>query len=279
MLTAMALAAVWMTRDPALSSVPGKPKTSVAAAPQPVAPASQKLATCPLQPAVVMASEQDGQFPLQAEVAGLIAADIATFIVLGKEAAAAGRPRDAEVAFLMSCRVAHKLKGPDSVESADAKYQLGSHYARLALGGGLAAGADRAELLSRAEILYADSLHTYATRYGEADEKSRFAAQGLASVRQTVAQAQKVQPVPEPPPAPAPAHLPAPDLASGTKGPEKPPQPAPPGAGIALTVSPEPATDATVKIRPDSSAVKKCLPAVATLGLCNSDQQQEKKEQ
>ncbi|MDB5869938.1 MAG: hypothetical protein JWP96_2270 [Polaromonas sp.] len=190
-----------------------------------------------MQPAVAAAGEKDGRFPLQEDVSGLMAADIASFIVVGKEAAAAGRPRDAEVAFLMSCRLADKLKGADSVESADAKYQLGAHYARVALDGGLAAGANRAEVLRRAERLYAGSLSSYAAHYGQAHEKSRFASQGLASVRQTLAQAEPVRP------APGPAAVPAEPATAAVQSSSKPsrasvPQPRPHQAKVARAAAP-----------------------------------------
>lgn len=146
--------------------------------------ASGRVVTCPLEPAVAVAGKKDGQFPFQANLSGLTATEIGSFMVIGKDAAAAGRQRDAEVAFMMSCRVADKLKGAYSVESADAKVQLGGHYARLALDGGFAGQASRPELLRRAEFLYLDSLNTYSSSYGPADEKSRFAADGLAAVRQ-----------------------------------------------------------------------------------------------
>ncbi|MDB5744706.1 MAG: hypothetical protein JWR68_3021 [Polaromonas sp.] len=159
---------------------------------------SGQFAACPLQPATVAVDQNDGHFPLQNEVAGLIVADIASFLVVGKTAAANGRSRDAETAFLMACRVADNLKGADSVESADAKFQLGGHYAQLALAAGSVGAANRAELLRRAELLYADSLQAYRARYSEGHEKSRSAAEGLAAVRQTLAQAQLMQPLPGP---------------------------------------------------------------------------------
>ena len=183
-LAAAALAGAWMTLNESSLPVPGKLKT-INPAMQPGVLAPRQFIACPLQATARATDEKDGKFPLQADVSGLIAADIASFIAIGKEAAAAGRPRDAEVAFLMSCRVADKLKGADSVESAEAKSQLGSHYARLALGED---SASRAELLKQAEHLYADSSHIYFLKYGEPHEKSRFAAEGLASVRQTLAQ-------------------------------------------------------------------------------------------
>lgn len=190
-LAAMVVAVAW--RVVSSSSPPaGKPET-VALAPQTPPIESTQASPCPAQPAVAVASAKDGQFPFQPDLAGLTATEIGSFIVIGKESASAGRPRDAETALLMACRLADKLKGTGSVESADAKYQLGWHYATLAHEGlsGPAAG-DRAELLARAQLLYSDSLNAYQAKFGETHEKSRFAAEGLASVRQTLAQAQTV---------------------------------------------------------------------------------------
>ncbi|MEO5659088.1 MAG: hypothetical protein ABIQ90_04720 [Polaromonas sp.] len=197
LLVAVAVAGAWVIIDPDLSLLLVKSKTSVAP-PQPPVPASEQLAACPLQPAAAAAGEKDGQLPLEVGVSGLIAADIGTFIVVGSESVAAGRPRDAEVAFLMACRVADKLKGSNSVESADARYQLGAHYAALAIPGRSDAASHRAELLKRAELLYADSLQVYRLKYGPVHKKSSSASDGLATVRQTLAQAQTLQLEPDP---------------------------------------------------------------------------------
>ena len=269
-LAAAAVVAVWMLPSADTSLAPGKPKTSVAP-PQQIALGSGQLAICPIEPAAIAASDKDGKFPLQTGVEGLIAADITSFIVVGNEAAAADRPRDAEAAFLMACRVADKLGGAGSIESADAKYQLGSHYAKLALGTG---GANRAELLKRAESLYRDSLQTSIAHHGKAHEKSQLAAQGLAAVKQTLAQGENVQakPATAAAPAPAPALVSVPVLEQELvtdAGLKKPADPAPPGAAAALTVSPSPATDAGAKARQDLPIVKQCPEAVAALGLCN----------
>lgn len=182
-LAATVLMAAWMTLPESASFASGRPEIGKPAMLAGV-PASKSFAACPLQPAAPVAGEKDGQFPLQADVSGLIAADIASFIAIGKEAVAAGRLRDAEVAFLMACRTADTLKGADSVASAEAKFQLGAHYARLAVH---ADPASRAELLRQAERLYADSSHTYLLTQGQADEMARFAAEGLATVRQRLA--------------------------------------------------------------------------------------------
>lgn len=183
MLSAAALVAAWMTLHESASPASSRLTTSSSARLAGV-PASRPFVACPLQPAAPVAGEKDGQFPLLADASGLIAADIASFIAIGKGAAATGQLRDAEVAFLMACRTADTLKGADSVESAEAKSQLGAHYARLAVP---ADPASRTQLLRQAELLYADSSHTYLVTHGQADERARFAAEGLAAVRQRLA--------------------------------------------------------------------------------------------
>ena len=248
-LAATATVGVWRLFESDLWRVRGAARTSVATT-QPGAQASGQLTTCPMEPVAAAASEKDGLFPLQSSVEGLIAADITSFMVIGSQSVVAGRTRDAEAAFLMSCRVAEKLKGAASVESAEAKYQLGSLYERLAINGSAAGGADRAELLGRAERLYQDSLQAAVAQYGKAHEKSRLAAQGLEAVRQTLVQRENLQPTPAPVPVPAPV-------------------PALPSTAAAPPARPVPATGAEARSRQEPSVLKKCPEAVATLGLCN----------
>ena len=207
-----------------------------------------------------MAGDKDGRFPMQADESGLIAADIASFLVLGQAASAAGRVRDADVTLLMSCRIADKLKGSASVESADARYQLGLHYSELALHEGPAGAANRPELRARAEALYADSLLAYAARFGDMHEKSRLAADGLALARQTLAQTPR-------PGAPAPDPATNADLSVKA---EKPSGPARPDTTAATpTQRTLPATGGEAKILQAPLSIKDCPPAVATLGLCD----------
>jgi uncharacterized protein len=194
-------------------------------APQPAALASSQVAACPLRPVTAVAGENDGKFPLQAGVAGLVATDIASFIVVGREAAASGRSRDAEVAFLMACQLADKLKGVDSVESAEARYELGSHYAKLALDGSPATAPNRDQLRSQAERLYLDSLQLYHFNHftnGQGREKPAFASQEPVPVQQTLAQGESLQPAPEPLPMPMVVN-PAQDHAASTEEPARPP--------------------------------------------------------
>ena len=204
-LLAVALTGAWMGLGPAFFSLNDKfgatESTSGA-----IAPGGLLINACPLQPAIAAAGEKDGQFPLQADVSGLTATDIGSFLVIGKQSALAGRPRDAEVAFLMACRVADKIKGTSSVESADARYQLGAHYGALALAVTTPRGLNQAELLQRAEGLYADSLPALIANYGKSGDKSKQAGEGLSAVRLALAQPpQDSRPAPDDLPVQAPA--------------------------------------------------------------------------
>lgn len=187
-------AGVWLFINPSSLRMADNDKTTVIPAPVVArALAPEPFAACPSQPAAPVAGQKDGKFLMQGDLSGTAATDTTRFIVAGKEAAVAGRPRDAEVAFLMACRVADKFKGASSVESADAKYQLAWQYEWLAREDGLAAGANRAELLKRADSLYSDSLKVYLAKFGPNHEKARFAADGLAAVQQILANGPPVQ--------------------------------------------------------------------------------------
>jgi len=160
-------------------------------APAGVAVPSHQIAGCPLQSATVAADEKDGRFNMPAELYGYAGPDSRAFIAIGKEAAAEGRRRDAEIALLMSCRVADRVRGSGSLEAADARYQLGRHYDSLARQADPAVAADPSELLRRAQLLYSDSLRIYAAAYGEEHEKARAAAEGLAGLRERLAGARE----------------------------------------------------------------------------------------
>lgn len=180
----------------------------------------QPVAGCPLQPALAAAQPKDGRYRMPAELSGYTVRDIGAFLVIGKEAAAASRPRDAEIAFLVSCRVADQLRGAGSLEAADARYQLARVY-DAALHATPMPGSE-GDLRQRAEQLYSASLQIYAAQYGADHEKARFAAEGLGAVRQgatpvgAVAASTVVPPAPAPAPAAAaaPAPAPAPALAA-----------------------------------------------------------------
>lgn len=187
LILAGAVIAIWITWGSGASWMAPKPQTS-GGRQIPAALRAEKFPACPMVPATFLGGANDGRFPLLAEVSGLIAADIASFGVVGRESAAAGRNRDAEVAYLMSCRVADELNGAASLESADARYQLANHYAKTAVSQN-SPGTNQHELLSRAEELYAASARIYAANFGDAHERSRFAVQGLSGVQQKLAEA------------------------------------------------------------------------------------------
>ena len=186
----LGVAATWLLRaSPAPDKTAPAPAPVEKAAPKAEAVAvpavSLRSASCRMPPVLPVSDAKDGQYVLKADLSTNKATHAGTFVVLGKEAAAGGRFRDAEVAFLMSCRLAGQFKGEDSAESADARYQLGRLYAQATLG---AAGPRRAELDRRAELLYSESLRTYLAVYGPSHEKTRFAEEGLARLKQAVAQ-------------------------------------------------------------------------------------------
>jgi hypothetical protein len=233
-LAAVAAMGAWLLPSADSSPIPDQAKTG-SLAPPPMALASSQISACPLQPITAVADKYDGRLPLQPGVAGLVAVDIASFIVVGRESAASGHSRNAEVAFLMACQLADKFKGVDSVESAQARYELGSHYARLALDGSPATAPNRDQLRSHAERLYSDSLHVYHFAYGQLREKPAVASQDLVPVQPTLAQGESLLTAPAQPPMPmfvAPAQnnadrsaAPARPLAKGT--------PKPPGQAMA----------------------------------------------
>jgi hypothetical protein len=135
---------------------------------------------CDLDPIVPKAGADDGRKALQPHPGGATAAEVSAQLLAGKEAAASGHHRDAEVAFLNACHSAQVVPSHDDALVADADYQLARLYGNLAITGGPHAG----ELRQRAQELYGATLSTYRTRYGDDNEKTRFAAHGLAMLEQ-----------------------------------------------------------------------------------------------
>lgn len=175
------------TRAPVPATPSARPanapaKAIVAAAPAAPAPRQEAAVAvhCDFSPMVGKSRSGDGQERLAAKPAGATEDEVASRILTGKEAAASGRARDAETAFLDACRKAETLRSPKGTPVADAMYQLGRHYGNLALAG----AAKKPELLRRSRLLYTASLQAYRARYGEKHEKTRFAQQGLARLPQ-----------------------------------------------------------------------------------------------
>ncbi|WP_460890888.1 hypothetical protein, partial [Ramlibacter alkalitolerans] len=185
------------------SSMGAAPAAAAVAASGP-APATVAAGECEQKPILGRKGSEDGQASLQARPVAASATEIASLILGGKEAAAAGRQRDAEVSFLNACRNAELLQG-DAVPLADAMYQLARHYANVA-----AFGEQPSKVLfERAERLYSASLQVYTGRYGASHEKTRFAQEGLKTVQQVTGRSGPVPPLAKAAPAPAPAPAPA----------------------------------------------------------------------
>lgn len=180
---------------------------------------------CGFEPVVQKTSAKDGRVALAAP--GTTVAEVRAAVVQGKEAMASSRDRDAEVAFINACRAAARA-GPGSVDVADAKYQLARHYAALAQEG----AAAREELLRRARPLYEDSLRIYLAGLGNGHEKTRFAAEGLASLRQESARA----------PARV-ARTPAPPAVARKEAPVAPPQAMGAARAPEIVAQPQPSFD------------------------------------
>lgn len=194
-----------------LFAPPGELERPLASAEAPVAPATatmgaQAQADCSFAPAVSPSSSGDGRAALQPPAANPDPKDVETLLVSGKEAAASGHLRDAEVSFLMACRAAQGIQGGDGLPLADAMYQLARHYADVSSVPGAAHGT---ELLQRAKTLYTASLATYRARHGEGNEHTRFAAQGLATVDQALAASSNAQAAAAPASVPVVAAAPA----------------------------------------------------------------------
>jgi hypothetical protein len=178
---------------PAAQAARSTPSQAVAAAPAGRSTAGAAAApavrtVCPLRPLLAPAGAKDGQVLPPASVSNRPASEIASLLTAGKEAAASGLRHDAEVSLLTACRIADAAKGKTSIDAADTRYQLGWHYAAIAGAETAAPAAARAELLRAAEAYYNDSAQVYAAQLGGSHEKARFAADGLASVRSTLAQ-------------------------------------------------------------------------------------------
>lgn len=188
---------------------------------------------CSFAPMVAKAGREDGTLPLDKDLQAASSGTVSALILSGKEAAAAGKARDAEVAFLMACRSAEGLRS-DAVPLADAQYQLARHYAQLAAVPG---AARRDELLRRAEGLYAASVQAYRQHRGEDHEKTRFAMDGLAKL-----QALKAGPPAAAQPAVAAASAPA--AADATRISGANPQPPAPAAAAPAPVPAQAATPA-----------------------------------
>ncbi|WP_186511112.1 lysozyme inhibitor LprI family protein [Caenimonas sedimenti] len=137
---------------------------------------------CPPSAVVPAADAKDGQARFDG------ATDASKSIVSGKEAAASGRDRDAEAAFLAACRVPVQPGNPKAtLLRADAMYNLARHYASLAEEG--ASGSQ--DMLKRAGSMLDYALAVYQSQLGQSDEKVQFALRAIATIREHPKQAEQ----------------------------------------------------------------------------------------
>lgn len=214
---------------------------------------------CELSPLLPTAGDGDGRERLQDKPDAATPDEVATLILSGKEAAASGRQRDAEVAFLNACRNAAALPQGDVAPLADAMYQLARHYANAA-----AFGAPKSkELFQRSERLYSASLEGFRAGYGEEHEKTRFAREGLVTVQHATggkAPAAIAKAAPQPAPAP---------VADATPAAAAPAEPAAATPAVAATPAPAPAAKAPAPA--PAPAAKAPAPAPAATAAAEPD--------
>ncbi|MDB5901019.1 MAG: hypothetical protein JWP41_4621, partial [Ramlibacter sp.] len=183
--------------------------------------------TCEQAPMLAKSDDGDGRESLLPKGGTASAGEVAAMILSGKEAAASGRARDAEVVFLNACRQAASLAGNERIALADSMYQLGRHYANVA-----ALGAPKSrELFERAERLYSASLEAYTARYGANHEKTKFAQGGLTTVLQATG-GSGVAAVAKAAPAAAPVQAAPPPVQVAQAAPAPPVMPSPPVARV-----------------------------------------------
>ena len=166
--------------DGPYAASPAASARSMGGAPATTAFIKAVAGNCEMAPVLSSAGTGDGHAILQANPAAATAAEVASLILDGKEAAASGHQRDAEIDFLNACRNSAALPDSDGIPLADSMYQLGRHYANVAAFG----SPNSRDLFQRAERLYSASLEAYRARYGEGHEKTKFAQAGLATVQQ-----------------------------------------------------------------------------------------------
>jgi hypothetical protein len=177
----------------------------VALAP-PVAPAA-----CEWSPTLPPAGDKDGRFTVDAALSLPSTSSPGAFLDVAREAMGDGRPRDAEVALIVACRLAARQSTRPTVLLGDIQALLGEHYAKTKAADG---APDE-----RTRRLFSDSLASYVAALGPQAAKTRSAQARLASADRAEPQATAVSARESPPsPPPVPAAAPAlvhsdPDLA------------------------------------------------------------------
>jgi hypothetical protein len=176
-----ALAAAWQRRELLQSAA-----QPVQAAPPAPAPRTMMMGAedaglahgCAFSPIVPRTAQDDGRYSLAAALAQ--PQDSAEpFTVVARESAQHEHARDAEVAFIVACRVQSRIpSSPAAV--ADLESELAQHYESVAEHEGSADA--RAEILLRATRLLADSARIYAGVLGDGAPRTRDVEQHLAAL-------------------------------------------------------------------------------------------------
>jgi hypothetical protein len=170
---------LWPSGRPARVAPAAAPEAvAVPIASVPAAPAQPSA--CPSVATVTAKGPGDGRFAADAALSVGQAVAPRAFLSVAKEASREGRPRDAEVALIVACRLAAGEPPAASVALADIQQALGEHYAAAAAAEPLA--DVQTALRQRAQQMLAASSSNYVQVLGGQASKSRLAAKRLESV-------------------------------------------------------------------------------------------------
>jgi hypothetical protein len=181
------------TQPPAAAMQSAAP---VAAEPRKEAAAAVPLAAaptggpCAFEPIVPQGRASDGQFMIDAALATSGDARPSAFIAVAREAASEGRPRDAEVAYIVACRLEARASSSPSVPVANILTLLGQHYVSAAAD--TSTDESRRELLARGRELLDASVQGYNAVLGAGAARTQQASQQLAAISR--GEAAKVEP-------------------------------------------------------------------------------------
>jgi hypothetical protein len=139
---------------------------------------------------VPQGNASDGQFMIDAALATSGDARSSAFVAVAREAASEGRPRDAEVAYIVACRLEARASSSPSVPVANIMNLLGQHYVSAAAV--TSTDESRRELLARGRELLDASVQGYNAVLGAGAARTQQASQQLAAI--TGGQVAKVEP-------------------------------------------------------------------------------------
>jgi hypothetical protein len=182
---AASVVGLWMvvSRFTSEQHVPQPPivrRADPAAATAPVA-AAQPPGPCAFDPLIPAQAAGDGQFDLDAALAGPTPPGAKAFMAVADEMAAQRRWRDAEVALIAACRAAAPKVGAQGVPVAGAQSRLAQFYVDYAQ---REAHGPRDEARARAQTLLAASAAIYEAVLGKQSSRTRMAAKRAAALAQ-----------------------------------------------------------------------------------------------